>query len=76
MARITLGEILDLIDANRESEEKVCVVNANGQNEMCGMVCSDLWMPHEKRIVNSIEADADNLLVWLEDQEKEGDSNS
>lgn len=67
ITKITLGDILGLMDSNRESEEMVCVVNANGQKEMCGMVCSNLWEPHEKKTVNSIEADCDNLLVWLDD---------
>ena len=66
----TFGEILDLLDVNRESEEIVCIMDKNGKTEMRGMACSDLWKPHEQRIVKSIQADDYcELNVWLDDPE-------
>ena len=39
----TLGEVLDLLDANRESEEMVEIMDHNGQVQCRAMVCSVVW---------------------------------
>ena len=69
---ITLGELLDLIDNNRESEEIVNIMDGcNGQVEIKGMVKSKLWNSLESIHVNSIQASGDELNVWLEKEEEE-----
>ena len=65
---ITFGELLDLVDADRESTEKVALVNNNGEMSMVGMTNSPYWSALEDRKVNNIGASSDGiLLVWLED---------
>ena len=65
---ITFGELLDLVDADRESTEKVALVNNNGEMSMVGMTNSPYWNALEHRKVNNIGASSDGiLLVWLED---------
>ena len=61
----TLGEILDLLDANRESEEMVEIMDHNGQVQCRAMVCSVVWNGIEDRIVENIAANNDCLRVWL-----------
>ena len=64
---VTLGQLLDLIDNNRESEEMICIMNGCGKVEMRGMVCSRLWDWLEDMTVNSIGAEDGELHVWLDD---------
>lgn len=65
---IEFGQLLDLIDCDRESEEIIKIMNSNGKPEMTGMVCGPLWEKIESRTVNSIQADQSDLLVWLNDE--------
>lgn len=67
MSDITLGQLLDLIDNNRESEEMVEIMNHNGEVQCRAMVCSVIWDGIEDRTVNSIQADGNCLQVWLND---------
>lgn len=65
---VTLGELLDLIDNQRESEEIVNIMDScSGQVEIKAMVKSKLWSALESMPVNSIQASGDELNVWLED---------
>lgn len=68
---ITVGEILDLIDCNRDSEEYVRIKDCNGEIESRVMVKSDMWDSIEDRLVNSMGAEEDEIILWLEDKEKE-----
>lgn len=63
----TLGEVLDLLDANRESEEMVEIMDHNGQVQCRAMVCSVVWNGIEDRTVNSMQAVDDRLQIWLND---------
>ena len=63
----TLGEVLDLLDANRESEEMVEIMDHNGQVQCRAMVCSVVWNGIEERTVNSMQAVDDRLQIWLND---------
>lgn len=69
---VTLGQFLDLIDVNRESEEHINIMlGSNGEVLVRGMVCYDAW--EEDREINSISINEDcEYMVWLEDR-KEGD---
>lgn len=68
---VTVGEILDLIDCNRDSEEYVRIKDCNGQIESRVMIKSDMWDSIEDRFVNSMGAEEDEVTLWLEDKEKE-----
>lgn len=74
---VTLGQFLDLIDSNRESEEHVNIMNGNGQVLVRGMVCYDAL--EEDRLINSIGINKNyEYEVWLEprggaDMRKVGD---
>lgn len=65
---ILLGDLLDLIDQERESEEEVAIMNHNGEYDMRAKVCWDGWEGIEDRMVNSIHASEGTILVWLEDK--------
>lgn len=66
---ITVGNILDLIDSNRDSEEYVRVMDNNGQVESRAMIKSDMWESIEHRLINSMGAEDDEIVLWLEDEE-------
>lgn len=69
---VTLGQFLDLIDCNRESEEHVNIMNGNGEVLVRGMVCYDAW--EEDREINSISINEDcEYMVWLEDRKEGGE---
>ena len=65
---ITLGQILDLIDNSRESEEIVEIGDNNGQVQCQAMVCSVIWKGIEDKTVNSMQAVGDHLKIWLNDE--------
>ena len=65
--KVTVGQLLDLIDNNRESEELVAIMDNNGGIQCKAMVCSVIWSGIEDRTVNSIQADGELLKVWLDD---------
>lgn len=69
---VTLGQFLDLIDANRESEEHINIMlGSNCEVLVRGMVCYDAW--EEDREINSISINGDcEYQVWLEER-KGGD---
>ena len=64
---ITLGQILDLIDNNRESEENVEIMDHNGEVQCRAMVCSVVWQGIEDKTVNSMQAGGNCLQIWLDD---------
>lgn len=64
---ITLGQILDLLDNNRESEEKVEIMDNNGNVQCRAMVCSVVWQGIEDKTVNSMQAAGNCLQIWLND---------
>ena len=63
---ITLGDVLDLLDEDRESDEEI-IVHDKDDNEVSGPMCSELWKPHEDRRVDAIGAKINSLEIWLED---------
>lgn len=68
---VTLGQFLDLIDSNRESEEYINIMEGNSKVLIRGMVCYDAW--EENRLINSISINENyEYMVWLEDR-KGGD---
>ena len=64
---ITLGQILDLIDNNRESEENVEIMDKSGEVQCRAMVCSVVWASIEDKTVNSMQAAGNCLQIWLND---------
>lgn len=67
---VTLAQLLDLIDINRESDEVVIIKGDGVRRLMEAPVRSPMWAPFEGRYVNSIAAHGtDVLYVWLEDEE-------
>lgn len=70
MIKITLGDLIDLIDKDRESEEEVAIMDFDGE-VMRAKVRWNGWKGIEDREVNSIEASRNTLLVWLEGRKEE-----
>lgn len=68
MTKVTVGQLLDLIDNSRESDEIVCVMGNNGKVQCRAMVCSEIWSGLEDRTVKSIQAEGDALKIWLGDK--------
>lgn len=68
MTKVTVGQLLDLMDNNRESEEVVNIMDNNGNVQCKAMVCSEIWDGLEDRTVNSIQAEGDALAIWLDDK--------
>lgn len=67
---ITLGDILDLLDPNRESNETVYIQGGEGRPLMSGPVCSPYWRDMEYRTVENIAANETGVLeVWLKEDE-------
>lgn len=64
---IILGQILDLLDNNRESEEMIDIMDHNGKIQCRAMVCSVVWQGIEDKTVNSMQADGNHLQIWLND---------
>lgn len=51
----TLGELLNLVDPDRDSDEIVEIMDGS-KAAMRGLTRSALWEPHEERIVSYIRA--------------------
>ena len=68
MTKVTVGQLLDLMDKNRESEEVVNIMDHNGNVQCEAMVCSEIWDGLEDRTVNSIQVEGDALVIWLDDK--------
>ena len=68
MTKVTVGQLLDLIDNNRESEEIIHIMDNDGKVQCKAMVCSEIWDGLEGRTVNSIQAEDDVLKIWLDDK--------
>jgi hypothetical protein len=68
MTKVTVRQLLDLIDNNRESEEIVHIMDDNGKIQCKAMVSSEIWDALEDRTVNSIQAEGDVLKIWLDDK--------
>lgn len=62
-----LSELLDIIDNSRESEERVAIMNHNGEQEAIAMICSTIWAGIEDRTVNGIQARNSIIEIWLDD---------
>lgn len=70
MKNITVGDFLDLIDSNRESEEVVEIGDHNGGASASIQVCSEVWSAElECRTINSIGINDGNYRIWLNDEE-------
>jgi hypothetical protein len=68
MTKVTVGQLLDLIDNSRESEEIINIMDHNGNVQCKAMVCSEIWDGLEGRTVNSIQVEGDALVIWLDDK--------
>lgn len=67
---ITFGELLDLHDPHRDSNELIHVMDENGEPVMSGPVRSPYWEPFENWQVTAIEAAAPrHMNVWLKNCE-------
>lgn len=63
---ITFGDILDLMDASRESEERIILYV--GFDSINGRVGSPLWKPFERLAVDNIGVGyGSSLEVWTHD---------
>lgn len=62
-----LSELLDALDSTRESEERIAIMNHNGDQEAIAMICSTIWAGIEDRTVNSIQVRKSIIEIWLDD---------
>lgn len=68
--KVTFGQLLDLIDKNRDDEECTIKLMKEGAPICSGITCWEGWSFLENRIVESIMAeDTDCFLIWLEENE-------
>lgn len=68
MTKVTVGQLLDLIDNERESEELVYIMDCDGKVQCKAMVCSEIWDGIEGGTVNGIQAEGDAIQIWLDDK--------
>lgn len=67
--KVTLGQLLDLIDKSRDSEDETIKIMKEGTCLCSGLLCWDGWKFLEDRVVESIMAEKqDCFLIWLEDK--------
>ena len=65
--RITFGELLDLIDSERESDDAIELMGHNGEVDITGRVSSAYFAVLEDHVVNGFGAHNNAVQVWLED---------
>ena len=65
--RITFGELLDLIDSEREGDDAIELMGHNGDVDIAGRISSAYFVAFEDRVVNSFGAHNNAVQVWLED---------
>ena len=65
--RITFGELLDLIDSEREGDDAIELMGHNGEVDMAGRVSSAYFVAFEDHVVNGFGAHNNAVQVWLED---------
>lgn len=64
--KVTLGQLLDLLDKNRDSEDDQIKIMQEGACICTGLTCWEGWKFLENRIVECIAAEEqDVILVWL-----------
>lgn len=69
--KVTLGQLLDILDKNRSDEECTIKIMKEGACMCRGITCWEGWKFLEDRIVESIMAeDTDCIVVWLEDSKE------
>lgn len=69
-SKVTLGQLLDLIDKPRESENDTIKIMQEGACVCSGKTCWDGWKYFEDRIITLLIAvDTDTFAVWFEDPE-------
>lgn len=69
MKVIKVKDFIDLVDADRESEEYVEILDHDGKVAVKAMVCSEVWDSLAERTVNSIQAEKNTIQIWLDDKE-------
>ena len=71
---VTLGQLLDLIDKDRKSDELISL-REDGTTVCTAMVCWSGWKALENRAADAIEAkNNNNLWVWLKDEKHNCDN--
>lgn len=68
--KVTLGQLLDLLDKSRDDEECTIQIMKEGACMCSGITCWEGWKFLENRIIESMMAlDTDCIAIWLEDPE-------
>ena len=68
MEKVTFGQLLDLIDKQRNDDECIIKLMKEGACLCSGVACWEGWKFLENRTVESIMAeDTDCFLIWLEE---------
>ena len=64
---ITFGELLDLIDSEREGDDAIELMGHNGEVDIAGRVSSAYFAVLEDHVVNGFGAHNNAVQIWLED---------
>lgn len=63
---ITLGDVLDLVDQNREMLTPIAIHAVDGTT-LRGPMCSELWGAFDDIVVCQIHPDGGSLEIWLQE---------
>ena len=64
---ITFGELLDLIDSEREGDDAIELMGHNGEVDIAGRVSSVYFVALEDHVVNGFGAHNNAVQIWLKD---------
>lgn len=65
---VTLEQVLDLIDLNRDEQEAVILFEGHCEEPNHVHLNSAMLKSIEDKLVNSIAADHNEIVIWLEDE--------
>lgn len=73
--KVTLGDILDLMDIHREGGVEIIVVGPDNEAGVSGFTDSEIWTPWLDWPVDSIgtEEGTEEITVWLAEKEADHD---
>ena len=67
--KVTLGQLLDLIDYNREGDRFIDIMTENGELDARLRTNSEFLAAKEERKINSMDIEKIKLQIWLEEEE-------
>ena len=67
--KVTLGQLLDLIDYNREGDRFIDIMTENGELDARLRTDSEFLAAKAERKINSMDIETNRLQIWLEEEE-------